>query len=255
MIASDEGEYICQAKNPAGTIEASARLVVHSPPTFSVEPHNQSVEEGSSVSFKCDAVGSPQPAKFWSKEGDQSLMFPGHVSGDGRLQVTPQVELKISSVQTSDQGFYVCSALNAAGSNIAKAFLTVTSKCESIGKLIFWSHLYTLCTITSFIISAVSIQPPPVITHGPANQTLPINSLAILPCRATATKTPAISWMKNGALLVDDTKHSQLSTGALKIQDLQKSDSGIYTCKAVNSNGQSTWSAHLAVEGNFLNFL
>ena len=74
------------------------------------------------------AVGNPVPAKFWSKEGQQQLMFPGHASDDGRITVNNDGTLSISNIRPNDQGYYVCSALNAAGSNIARAHLKIASK-------------------------------------------------------------------------------------------------------------------------------
>jgi len=70
-VPSDEGEYVCHGRNPAGVVEASARLTVHSPPAFALKPADQVAEEGSHVLFKCEATGNPTPAKFWSKEGLQ----------------------------------------------------------------------------------------------------------------------------------------------------------------------------------------
>ncbi|KAH7671532.1 Immunoglobulin I-set domain containing protein, partial [Aphelenchoides avenae] len=67
----DEGEYVCQAKNSAGSIEASARLKVNSPPAFSKTPRDQRLNVGRSAMFECAAVGQPTPGIFWSKEGDQ----------------------------------------------------------------------------------------------------------------------------------------------------------------------------------------
>jgi hypothetical protein len=130
VVPSDEGEYICQARNAAGSIEASARLIVHAPPSFDREPVDQTVEEGAIATFQCQAVGNPLPARFWSKEGQQELMFPGHVSSDGRMRVSTDGELIIQSVRASDHGYYVCSALNAAGSNVAKAMLKVSGRGE-----------------------------------------------------------------------------------------------------------------------------
>jgi hypothetical protein len=227
VIPSDEGEYVCQAKNPAGTIEASARLTVHAPPTFKKEPRDQEVEEGGSVSFQCEAIGNPPPARFWSKEGDQELMFPGHVSSDGRVKVETSGELRIAQIRIHDQGYYVCSALNAAGSNIVKVQLKVAGK-------------------------SLQREPPPIIVLGPANQTLALHSIAILPCRAFGHEQPKISWLKNGQMLEvadeDSARFTQLGNGALRVQNLRKEDTGIYTCKANNKDGEITWSSSLTVE-------
>ena len=54
MVPTDEGEYVCQAKNPAGEIEATARLVVHAPPSFSRTPEDVTVDEGGEAQFRCE---------------------------------------------------------------------------------------------------------------------------------------------------------------------------------------------------------
>lgn len=224
VMPTDEGEYVCNGRNPAGVVEASARLIVHSPPSFSAKPQDQVAEEGSMVAFKCEAIGTPTPAKFWSKEGLQDLMFPGHWSIDNRLEVTNEGHLKINNVQMSDEGQFVCSALNAAGSNSAKASLKVTG-----GTLL--QH------------------PPPIILKGPLNQTLPLTSLAILPCSANGRQAPTITWLKNNTELPpNDSRFSVSSSGALHINELRKEDSALYTCRALNDDGEDRWSASLIVE-------
>ena len=47
-------------------------------------------------------------------------------------------------------------------------------------------------------------QPPPIITMGPANQTLPINTIAILPCQASGEPKPIIGWYRNGNQIIDN---------------------------------------------------
>lgn len=42
---------------------------------FVVRPRNQVVGMGRTVTFQCEATGSPQPAIFWQKEGSQVRMF------------------------------------------------------------------------------------------------------------------------------------------------------------------------------------
>ena len=65
----------------------------------------------------------------------------------------------------------MCAALSVAGSSLTKAYLEVT---------------------------AVEDQPPPVIAMGPANQTLPVNTIAVLPCQAFGSPKPSIRWYRNG---------------------------------------------------------
>ena len=85
----------------------------------------------------------------------------------------------IPGVRVEDEGFFVCSAFSVAGSIATKAYLEVTAMadepppiikvkliecCQFSGQLFYISLLYQV---------------------GPANQTLPINTLAVLPCEAS----------------------------------------------------------------------
>lgn len=56
----------------------------------------------------------------------QKLLFPNQPTDeDGRVSVSVNGELTVSSVQRSDAGYYICQALTVAGSIMAKAQLEV----------------------------------------------------------------------------------------------------------------------------------
>lgn len=60
--------------------------------------------------------------------------------------------------------------------------------------------------------------PPPVIILGPANQTLPLKSVAIMMCKAMGNPVPVITWYKNGAAVIADNNRLNISeTGTLNI--------------------------------------
>ena len=40
--------------------------------------------------------------------------------------------------------------------------------------------------------TALDDQPPPIIAIGPANQTLPVNTIAVLPCAASGSPKPKV---------------------------------------------------------------
>ncbi|GFG28560.1 hypothetical protein Cfor_11692, partial [Coptotermes formosanus] len=218
--SADEGIYICDAENLVGSLSARASLTVHSAPTFTTKPQDQKVGLNGLASFECVATGNPPPSVFWTKEGSQVLMFPGNAYG--HLHVTPEGTLKIQGVQREDAGFLVCSALSVAGSTTVRAFLQVTS---------------------------VDDVPPPIVQIGPANQTLPLQSVATLPCQAIGTPQPRIRWYKNGSPLISQGPRIKvLDSGTLHIDDLQLTDSGLYTCTASSESGETSWSASLTVE-------
>ncbi|XP_068081370.1 roundabout homolog 2 [Anabrus simplex] len=222
ITPADEGMYICDAENIVGSISARVSLTVHSPPKIILQPQDQKVGLNGIANFECAAKGNPPPSVFWTKEGSQILMFPGNAYG--HYHVTPEGTLKIQGVQREDSRFLICSALNVAGSTTVRAFLQVTSMNDV---------------------------PPPIIQIGPANQTLPLKSIATLPCQAIGSPLPKIKWYKNGSLLTDQgSRIVIMDSGTLHIDDLHLADTGLYICTASSESGETSWSASLTVEKN-----
>uniref|UniRef100_A0A8C6WW74 Ig-like domain-containing protein n=1 Tax=Neogobius melanostomus TaxID=47308 RepID=A0A8C6WW74_9GOBI len=281
---SDAGIYVCVAANMVGERESEkAEISVFERPLFAQRPVNQVVLVDESVEFRCQVHGDPPPTLRWKKDdvdiprgrydikyekedfvlrikkasvSDQgtftcqaenrvgkaeasayltirarrrtiSLLLRPSVpnqptQGDSHVSVSVSGELTISSVQRSDAGYYICQALTVAGSIMAKAQLEVAD--------------------------ALKDRPPPIIRQGPSNQTQALGSVTVLRCQASGDPEPTVTWRKNGAsLLGKDPRFSLLEHGSLQIQSL--SDSGLYTCVATSSSGETSWSAYLDVGG------
>ncbi|KAG7516829.1 roundabout-like 2-like [Solea senegalensis] len=221
---SDQGTFTCLAENRVGKVEASAYLTIREAPQFVVRPRDQIVAQGRTAKFPCETRGKPQPTVFWQQEGSQDLLFPNQpTQGDSRISVSVNGELTISSVQRSDAGYYICQALTVAGSIMTKAQLEVAD--------------------------ALKDRPPPIIRQGPSNQTQALGGVTLLRCQASGDPEPTVSWRKNGAsLLGKDPRFSLLDHGSLQIQNTRLSDSGLYTCVATSSCGETSWSAFLDVK-------
>ncbi|XP_060929477.1 roundabout homolog 2 [Limanda limanda] len=225
---NDEGMFTCLADNRVGKLEASATLTVRARPVaapqFVIRPRDQIVAQGRTASFPCETKGNPQPAVFWQKEGSQNLLFPNQPQQpSSRFSVSPSGDLTIASVQRTDAGYYICQALTVAGSILAKAQLEVTD--------------------------VLTDRPPPIIRQGPSNQTLAVDNVALLKCQASGDPIPSISWLKDGvSLLGKDPRMSLQELGSLQIKNIKLSDSGIYTCVATSSSGETSWSAFLEVK-------
>ncbi|CAG5877958.1 unnamed protein product [Menidia menidia] len=220
---TDQGTFTCMAENRVGKVEASAYLTIREAPQFVVQPRDQIVAQGRMATFPCETRGKPQPTVFWQREGSKDLLFPNQpAQGDSRVFVSVNGELTIASVQRSDAGYYICQALTVAGSIMAKAQLEVAD--------------------------ALKDRPPPIIRQGPSNQTQAQGGMSLLRCQASGDPEPTVTWRKNGAsLLGKDPRFSLLEHGSLQIQNTKLSDSGLYTCVATSSSGETSWSAYLDV--------
>uniref|UniRef100_A0AAR2KXJ8 Roundabout, axon guidance receptor, homolog 2 (Drosophila) n=1 Tax=Pygocentrus nattereri TaxID=42514 RepID=A0AAR2KXJ8_PYGNA len=223
VSAGDQGSFTCVAENRVGKLEASATLTVREAPQFVVRPRDQIVMQGHTATFPCETKGNPQPTVFWQREGSQDLLFPNQPPQTGsRFLVAPNGDLTITSVQRSDAGYYICQALTVAGSILAKAQLEVSD--------------------------ALKDRPPPIIQQGPTNQTVGVGGLALLGCRASGDPEPTITWLKDGlSLLGKEPRMSLLEPGSLQIKNAKLSDSGLYTCLATSSSGETSWSAFLDI--------
>jgi len=220
VLGSDEGVYYCTAENTVGTVTGSLSLTVHAEPIFLVRPAPKKVGLNGVAEFHCTATGSPTPTIFWTREGDQNLMFPG--TSHGIFHVSQDGVLSINGVREEDQGYYVCSALSAAGSLSAKAYLEV----RSLDNL-----------------------PPPLIDFGPTNQTLPLHTPATLPCQSSGTPEPEVQWYKNSNPLTLQPPYIAVdNVGTLRIKELATADTGLYTCTASSGSGETSWSAYISVE-------
>ena len=61
-------------------------------------------------------------------------------------------------------------------------------------------------------------RPAPIIHQGPQNQTLPINSIALLQCLATGEPQPSVRWYRNGRpLSLRDQRYTMRHSGTLQI--------------------------------------
>ncbi|CAH8493528.1 unnamed protein product [Schistosoma turkestanicum] len=245
---SDAGDYICEAKNVAGNVEAIAHLSVVSPPKFLITPEDKTVPLGSHVSFDCLTSGSPPPNVRWL-HGKFSYWVPKPNEKPlqaGRFLIFPNGTLFINSTTLSDAGLFECKASQKAGIVKSTAQLFIESVVISL----------------------------PLIEVGPQNRTFFQGMVATLPCHSTVLQyTLQVSnslvhsnidtftsiethWLVNGSAVSTNSNPRVviLNSRSLQINALRISDTGFYTCKVETQDFSSTpsrrstsWTAFLQV--------
>ncbi|XP_040052217.2 uncharacterized protein LOC120831123 isoform X1 [Gasterosteus aculeatus] len=121
----DEGEYACEASNALGHSRNTAMLTVAVSPIIVSLVGQVSCRIGASAVLPCRAVGILPISYSWSRGGAETespigLTQDRHIDENGTL--------RISSVQYSDVGEYICTAENRAGRHQRRSILAVTAE-------------------------------------------------------------------------------------------------------------------------------
>ncbi|XP_035384811.1 hemicentin-1 isoform X2 [Electrophorus electricus] len=200
----DAGKYTCVATNAAGETQQHIRLSVHEPPSiqFAGETVNQTILVGYQIQLECKATGSPIPALTWYKDG-RPLTSAAGVRILNRGQV-----LEIDRAQVSDAGTYKCVAVSIAG----KAELT----------------------------HGLQVYVPPSISSKGGVVTVVVNDPLRLDCEASGLPVPSLTWLKEGSPVSSSSNGVKVTVGGrvLSFDSAQVSDTGRYTCVAVNAGGE-----------------
>jgi len=84
-------------------------------------------------------------------------------------------------------------------------------------------------------------EPPYISDNRPSNVSVLENSGMTLPCPAVGTPTPHVNWYKDGYPLTGaDVGVRVRPDGALRLDQAQSSDAGLYTCHAQNVAGNTS---------------
>uniref|UniRef100_A0A8C9R6U4 Hemicentin-1 n=1 Tax=Scleropages formosus TaxID=113540 RepID=A0A8C9R6U4_SCLFO len=200
----DAGRYTCVATNAAGEAQQHIRLSVHEPPSIprGGETVNETILAGFPMQLHCKATGSPLPAITWYKDG-RPLTSTAEVTLLNRGQV-----LEIDNAQMTDAGLYRCVAVNVVGS----------------AELFYHLQVYV----------------PPTISSSSGLVTVVLNEPVRLECEASGVPMPSLTWLKDLSPVSSFSDGIQVLFGGrvLAISSAQVSDTGHYTCVAVNAGGE-----------------
>jgi alpha-tubulin suppressor-like RCC1 family protein len=200
------GTYTVTVTNSYGVASSSnavLTVVPPTPPSFTLQPTNQTVAVAANVTLAAAASGAPPAAYQWYFNST-ALFDNGHYFGTGTST------LQIQSVPTNYTGNYFVVATNTGGS--------VTSSVANITVLI-----------------------PPAITLQPTNQTVLASSNVTFSVQVTGSAPLGYQWYFSGGQyngpLTDGGQFSGSTGTNLTISNLQWTNNGTYYLLATNLVG------------------
>ncbi|XP_063154493.1 hemicentin-1 [Candoia aspera] len=203
----DAGDYMCVATNNAGTASGKITLDVGSPPVFTQEPSDVSVDIGSNVTLACYVQGYPEPKVKWQRL-DGTPLFSRHFAVSSVSQLRTGA-LSIHNLWVNDEGTYICEAENQFG-KIASRPATIT--------------------VTGLV--------APLIGMSPATANVIEGQQLTLSCVLLAgNPIPERKWIKNSMVVVQTPYISLRRDGSLHLERVRLQDAGDYTCMTGNVAG------------------
>ncbi|NWV42606.1 HMCN1 protein, partial [Grantiella picta] len=207
----DTAVYECSVSNDAGEDQRAVELTVQVPPSIADEATELLVTKLSPAVVSCTASGVPVPTVHWTKNGVKLLP-----RGDG-YRILSSGAVEIPSAQLAHGGKYTCVARNAAGS----------------------AHRHV----------TLHVQEPPVIQAQPGALDVIVNNGIVLPCEATGTPQPVITWQKEGInIITTGNSYMVQPSGSLQIARAAVEDAGTYMCVAQNPAGTALGKIKLKVQ-------
>ncbi|XP_074596687.1 cell adhesion molecule Dscam1-like [Brevipalpus obovatus] len=222
--AEHEGNYTCMAKNSVGQDSHTQMMSVHAPPQWLEEPLVKSATKGQHLWINCQATGSPQPSIVWKKFQNSTMSYKTLVSSF-HIQTLDNGTLFINDIQPTDVGLYLCQASNGVGMELSK---------------VIYVSVHDGAHFRSRFQSLVSTKMEEV----------------RLSCEATGENPISINWKKNNKPIIFDPKRTILDEkmttngfiSQLHIMAVERSDSALYVCQAVNGYGKDEHTIQLIVK-------
>uniref|UniRef100_A0A336KVV5 CSON014681 protein n=1 Tax=Culicoides sonorensis TaxID=179676 RepID=A0A336KVV5_CULSO len=223
----DAGEYTCVGKNKAGVVKSTTHLIIKVPPRWILEPTDKAFAQGSNSKVECKADGFPKPQITWKKAvGDTPGEYKDLRQNETTIRVDDGGALLIENIQKTNEGYYLCEAINGIGSGLSAVIL-------------------------------ISVQAPPEFSEKLRNQTARRGEPAVLQCEAKGEKPIGILWNMNNIRL--DPKSDNRYTireeilqdgvmSSLSIKRTERADSALFTCMATNAFGSDDTSINMIIQ-------
>ncbi|XP_041448423.1 cell adhesion molecule 2 isoform X2 [Drosophila obscura] len=209
---SDKGWYMCQINTDPMKSQVGYLDVVVPPDILDYPTSTDMViREGSNVTLKCAATGSPTPTITWRREGGELIPLP---NGAEAIAYNGSF-LTIAKVNRLNMGAYLCIASNGIPPTVSKRVMLIV-------------HFPPMIWIQNQLVGAALTQ----------NITLE--------CQSEAYPKSINYWMKNDTIIVpgerfvpETFESGYKITMRLNIYEVDIQDFGAYRCVAKNSLGDT----------------
>ncbi|XP_072887750.1 basement membrane-specific heparan sulfate proteoglycan core protein isoform X3 [Hemitrygon akajei] len=171
----------------------------HNPFVVSIIPQKVEVQQGGTVTLKCQVIGQAPFYYYWSRADGQALSSRVQQSGQGE-------ELRIRNIIPSDAGIYICTCRNLERTN--------SSQVE-------------------VIVSALSFKAITVTVEEPKTQTVRTGVTVSFICTAKS-QSPAYTLVWTRQLGGKLPSAAVDFNGILTIRNVRPEDAGIYVCTGSN---------------------
>uniref|UniRef100_A0A672HS64 Cell adhesion molecule L1-like b n=1 Tax=Salarias fasciatus TaxID=181472 RepID=A0A672HS64_SALFA len=209
----DGGKYMCKAKNRLGEAVHYFTVTVEEPPEWKLEPESQLSMIGSNVHIKCSAGGIPEPVTTWRVNGVPLQESPAANRKAFRDTVV------LHNAKASDSAVYQCEASNRHGTLLSNANIMIMNLR------------------------------PMILTPGEESYSAVEGKAVTMHCEVFSSPPSTVTWSReDSSESVDGHRFTVHDNGSLEIEQLEKGDTGQYTCLAKNTEGLSAINAFLYVK-------
>ncbi|XP_040851009.1 contactin-3 [Ochotona curzoniae] len=206
----DTGSYECIAENSRGKNVARGRLTYYAKPHWVQLIRDVEIAVEDSLHWECRASGKPKPSYRWLKNGEALVL-------EERIQIENGA-LTISNLNVTDSGMFQCLAENKHGLVYSSAELKVIASAPDFSK--------------NPMKKLVQVQ---------------VGSMVSLDCKPRASPRALASWKRGDVAIQEHDRISFSKEGGLKIANVTKADTGMYTCTAENQFGKANGTTQLVV--------
>uniref|UniRef100_A0A8C2NQU1 Contactin-1 n=1 Tax=Capra hircus TaxID=9925 RepID=A0A8C2NQU1_CAPHI len=255
--ASDKGNYSCFVSSPSITKSVFSKFIPLIPlpeRKYIFQFKDVYALMGQNVTLECFALGNPVPDIRWRKVLEP-MPSTAEISTSGAV-------LKIFNIQLEDEGIYECEAENNRGKDKHQARIYVQAFPEwvehindtevDIGSDLYWPCVatgkpiptirwlkngYSVCVFKCFAKITSSFF---LILAAKGGR-------VIIECKPKAAPKPKFLWSKGTERLVNSSRILIWEDGSLEINNITRSDGGVYTCFVENNKGKANSTGTLVI--------